>query len=171
MNSPQARLIDIHEQDFSFLAPTSNYKVIQWPPNRSPVSKRFWLFSICRPRSFLSKTVKNLSSQPEKTNPPVLTRWLFSANQNPKITQACNRRDHEDFQLTDIFHFTSRCSHDYTCFLHNYRYSNFLLSYWWDIVSYLLFHTLFMTSIIPVSESWYPDVCSAIHLIQDVSEL
>ena len=113
-----------------FLISCSNLKLQSHTMTTHPftVSKRFWLFSICRPRSFLSKRVKNLSSQPEKTNPPVLTTWLFSANQNPIIIQACNRRDHEDFQLTDIFHFTSWCSHDYTCFFHNYRCSNFLLS-------------------------------------------
>ena len=44
VKSPQARLTDHHKQDFSFLAPTSDYRVIQWPPTRWPISKQFWLF-------------------------------------------------------------------------------------------------------------------------------
>ena len=89
----------------------------------------FGLFLICGPGTFVTKTTTNLSAQLEKTNPPVRYHvTLFDQLKNHTVIQACNRRNHETFQLTDIFFFTSQYPRDYTRFFHNYRYLNFLLS-------------------------------------------
>ena len=71
----------------------------------------FW---ISWPRVLPTKMATDLSVQSEKTNLPALTKGLSSNNQNPTIIQACNRRNHEAFQLTDIFPFTSQCPQDHT---------------------------------------------------------
>ena len=63
---------------------------------------------------FLLKRPRTSPSNRRKPIHLFLTTALSSVNQNPTIIQACNRRNHEGFQLTDIFPFTTQCPHDYT---------------------------------------------------------
>ena len=63
-----------------------------------------------------SKAAMDLSIQSEKANPPVLTTGLCSTNQYLTIIPACYCRNHEGFQLTDIFPFTSEYPQDHARF-------------------------------------------------------
>ena len=84
---------------------------------RSPISKRFQHFfgSADQGRFFLKWPRTSLSNWRILIHLS-LTTGLSSTNQNPTIIQACNRRNHEGFQLTDIFPLTIQCPHVYTRF-------------------------------------------------------
>ena len=108
---------------------------------------------MCVPETFLTKTVSNLSIQSEKTNPSILCHVILLNQSKLVIIQACNRRNHEAFQLTDIFPFTNHSPRDYTHFFHNHRYtyfSTFTLSQWCDTV------WVFCFSIHYSSHPWIP---------------
>ena len=108
--SPQARVTDHRKQYFSFLALTLYYRVIQWPPTHSPIFKRFWLFfsfwSADQGRAFLKQPRTSPPNRRKLIHLSFIT-WLSSTNQSLIIIWACNRWNHEAFQLTDIFPFTS----------------------------------------------------------------
>ena len=70
-----------------------------------------------RPRTYLSNRRKLIRLY--------FPTWLSPTNQYSIIIQACNPRNHETFQLTDIFPFTYQCPSDYTRFFHNHHYLYF----------------------------------------------
>ena len=125
---PQGTFPDHHKQAFSFFALISNYKVMQWPHTRSLISKRFWFFGSAEHWHFFLKWPRSTPPDQIKLIFLSFTTWLSSTNQHSIAIQECNRKNHEELQLTDIFPFTSHCPRNCTCFLHNYLYSSFLLS-------------------------------------------
>ena len=93
-----------------------------------------------------------LLKQPRTSSPnwrkPIqlsFTTLFFSTNQNVKIIQACNRKNHKGFQLNDIFPLTSQCPDNYTRFFHNpITQSHSAIVMVRHYLSYLLLHTLFI---------------------------
>ena len=115
---------------------------------RSPISKQFWpFFGSADQGFFLLKWPWTSPPNRRKPNHLSFTTWLSSTNQNLTIFQACNCRNHKAFQLTVIFPFSSQCPHDYTRFFYIYCYLIFYYPMVRRYLSYLLLHTLFITSI------------------------
>ena len=73
---------------------------------RSPISKQFWLFLGSHDQGRLLLKQPQTSPSNQRTLIQLsLTTEISSTNQNPSIIQACNRRNHKGFQLTNIFPF------------------------------------------------------------------
>ena len=75
------------------------------PPH--PFPSRFDFFRYVDQRLFLLKRPRTCLSNRRKLIQLSFAMWLSPTNQKPVIIQACNRRNHEAFQLTDIFPFTN----------------------------------------------------------------
>ena len=116
------------------------------PPGH-PFPSNFGLFWYADQRPFLLKRPRSRLSNWRKLILLSFSTWLSLTNQNSITIQAWNRRNHEPFQLTDIFPFTNQWPRTYTHFFYNHRYLCFstitMVRY---ILSYLLLHTLFTTS-------------------------
>ena len=89
VKSPQAIITDHHKHDFSFLPPTSTYKVIiQWPPTRSSISKQFWLFWSAEQGRLFLKRSRTTPANRRKLIRLSFTTGLFSTNQHPIINSS-----------------------------------------------------------------------------------
>ena len=104
-----------------------------------PFPSHFGFFLYADQRLFLLKRSRTYLSNRRKLILLSFATWLSPTNQNPVIIQAFNRRNHEAFQLTEIFPFTNQCPRNYTCFFDNRCYTHIIFYHHYGKTSFKVF--------------------------------